>query len=235
MIEIDDETLMAFADGELDATAAAEVRDALDYDAALQMRLEKLRDADGLLRAAISPGSDIPSRFTQLLKPAPALKFRRAWVPAGAALAAGLAVWMMGVVLSGPAAWLRQTDQGLAVAGPLAEAATRTPSGTSFEVGTLIVQPVVSFTAADGRPCRDLHLRNDDRAARFIACRDVKSGNWLVEAMANVPNTNREDTYRPAGAQVSPVIDSALARLGGKEPMDAKAETDAIARNWTVK
>ncbi|NOT41337.1 MAG: hypothetical protein HOP13_12675 [Alphaproteobacteria bacterium] len=235
MIEIDEQTLMAFADGELDAAAAAEVRHALEHDAALQARLEKLNEADGQLRAAIAPGSDIPSRFAQLLKPAaPAFKLRHAWIPASAALAAALAIWVTSAVLTTPTAWIQQTDQGLAIAGPLADAAAKTPSGTTFEAGKLRIQPVVSFTADSGRPCRDLSLRDGERTARVIACREAQSGHWIVEAMASVPASD-PGAYRTAGAPRNAIIGAALTSLGAVAPMDARQETDAIARNWAAK
>lgn len=234
MIEIDDQTLMAFADGELDVNDAAEVREALEHDATLQARLEKLHDMDGLLRAAIAPGSDVPNRFAQLLRPtASVLPFRRAWVPVGAALAAGLAVWMGGITLTGQTAWLHQTDHGIAIAGPVAEAASNAPSGTLLKDGNLVVRPVVSFTATDSRPCRDLNLRDGNRSVRVIACHD--GGGWMVEAMANVPVSQDGETYRPAGAAKSPVIDAALTQLGAAEPMSESEETAAISRNWSTK
>jgi hypothetical protein len=211
------------------------VREALEHHAALQARLEKVQEMDGLLRAAIAPGSEMPSRFARLLQPAaPVVRLRSAWLPAGAAIAAGLAIWMMGTVLTGPAAWLQQTDDGLAIVGPLANAAAATPSGTTLAADNLRIQPVVSFTAANGSLCRDINLRDGDRAARIIACRKAGTGRWIVEAMATVP-AQGETTYRPAGAPQSAIVDAALKDLGAKEPMDADEEAAAIARNWAAK
>jgi hypothetical protein len=237
MTRIDDQTLMAFADGELNAAEAALVRKALEHDAALRDRLEKLHEMDGLLRAAITPGSEMPSRFAALLKPAASVvpMRRRVWIPAGAAIAAGLAVWMLGTaLLSGQASWLRNTDDGVAIAGPLAAAAATAPSGKLLTAGDLRIRPVVSFVANDGRPCRELHVRETDMTARVIACRNAFADTWFVEALANVPAEEFGSSYETAGAVRNPVIDAALARLGVKATMGADDENAAIARKWTA-
>jgi hypothetical protein len=238
MTNIDDQTLMAFADGELDAAEAAQVREALEHDAALRERLERLHNMDGLLRAAIVPGSDMPERFARLLKPSATIVplRRRTWIPAGAAIAAGLAVWMLsGVLLSGPAGWLKNTDDGVAIGGPLAAAAVSAPSGELVTAGDLRVRPVVSFVANDGRPCRELLVREADMAARVIACRNAFADTWFVEALANVPAEEFATAYQTAGITKNPVIDAALARLGVRSTMGATEENAAIARKWTAK
>lgn len=238
MTRVDDQTLMAFADGELDAAESALVRETLEHDAALGERLEKLREVDGLLRAAVAPGSDMPSRFAALLKPpATVVTLRqRAWIPAGAAIAAGLAVWMLGtVLLSGSASWLKNTDDGVAIEGALAAAAMTAPSGQLVTAGDLRIRPVVSFVANDGRPCRELYVRESDMAARVIACRNAFADTWFVEALANVPAEELAATYETAGIVRNPVIEAALARLGVKATMGAEDENAAIARKWTAK
>jgi hypothetical protein len=235
MTRIDDQTLMAFADGELDAAEAAVVRDGLDHDAELRERLEKLREVDGLLRAAVTPGTEMPDRFARLLKPSAQIVplRRRTWIPAGAAIAAALAMWVLGsALLPGATPWLKNGGDGVAIAGSLAVAAANTPSGELVTAGDLRVRPVVSFVANDGRPCRELHVRHADMAARVIACRNSASGTWLVEALANVPATDFAADYKTAGVTKNPVIDAALTRLGVKTTMGAVDETEAIARNW---
>lgn len=237
MTRIDDQTLMAFADGELNAAEAALVREALEHDAELGERLERLREVDGLLRAAIAPGSQIPYRFANLLKPAATVVplRRRVWVPAGAAIAAGFAIWMLGAqLLSGHSNWLKNTNDGVAIEGPLAAAAMKAPSGKLVTVGDLRIRPVVSFVANDGRPCRELHIRESDMAARVIACRNAFADTWFVEALANVPAEELAATYETAGTARNPVIEAALARLGVKATLGADDENAAIARRWTA-
>ncbi|MBM3571784.1 MAG: anti-sigma factor [Alphaproteobacteria bacterium] len=66
MPAIDDITLNAYLDGELDAASAREVEASLAEDATLRRRLEQLTLATGLLRAAYAPPlhESVPDRFT---------------------------------------------------------------------------------------------------------------------------------------------------------------------------
>lgn len=241
MTLIDDNTLMAFADGELDEERAAYVVAALEQDAALRERLKEMRSTDALLRAAVAPTLDVPERLANLLQPRstvvrlPTKTTQQWWIPAGAAVAAALAVWMAGTItLSQPVGWLRHVDDGVAISGPLEAAAVGARSGSLVRAGDLNIHPVVSFVANDGRACRELHVRDKEMAARIIACRDVHEDEWCIEAFASMPVREFENTYQTAGALRNPVIDAALARLGVKATMDAKEENEAIARKWSA-
>jgi hypothetical protein len=239
MMQIDDEILMAFADGELDAARATMVRETLAKDAVLRERLERLQETDGLLRAALPPSADIPERFENLLRPATNIvqmpvqrRSARAWaVPAGTAIAAGFATLMFANMLtSGATSWLRQTGDGVAIAGSVEAAAIMTPSGELAKAGELNIRPIMSFVADDGRACRELHVRDKDMAARIVACRNADE--WRIEALASMPANEFADKYHPAGVKKDPVIDAAYARLGIKTMLDTTAESQAIARKW---
>ncbi len=242
MTLIDDNTLMAFADGELDEDRATYVLAALEQDAALRARLEDMQSTDALLRAAVVPTLDVPERLTNLLQPRSTIvrlptktPGQQWWMPAGAAVAAALAVWMAGTItLSQPVGWLRHVDDGVAISGPLEAAAIGARSGSLVRAGDLNIHPVVSFVANDGRACRELHVRDKEMAARIIACRDVQEGEWCIEAFASMPVHEFQNTYQTAGAPRNPVIDAALARLGVKATMGAKEENEAIARKWSA-
>ncbi len=242
MTLIDDDTLMAFADGELDEDRATYVLAALEHDATLRARLEQMQATDALLRAAVVPTLDVPERLTNLLQPRSTvvqipMKTRPAqwWLPAGAAVAAAFAVWMTGTsMLSVQAGWLRHVDDGVAISGPLEAAAIGARSGSLVSAGDLNIHPVVSFVANDGRACRELHVRDKEMAARIIACRDLRADEWCIEAFASMPVREFQNTYQTAGAPRNPVIDAALARLGVKATMGAKEENEAIARKWSA-
>lgn len=245
MTPIDDETLMAFADGELSEERAAEIAAALAASAELRARLQTMRNTDDLLRAAVAPNLDMPERFAQLLQsesPSNVVPLKRAtrptwWMPAGAAIAAALAVWMSSTTLltTQTAGWLRQVEDGVAISGALEAAAMNTPSGDLVRVGDLSIRPVVSFIGNDGRSCRELHVRDKEMAARMIACRDLDEDEWCIEALANIPTHEFADTYQPAAAPKNAVIEAAIARIGVKATMGAEQENAAIARKWAVK
>jgi hypothetical protein len=244
MTTIDTETLMAFADGELNEDRAAEVEAALAANPALRAQLQALRNTDDLLRAAVTPSLDVPDRFAQLLQPQGAsnvVPLARAprtawWMPTGAAIAAALAVWVASssLVTTQTAGWLRHVEDGVAISGALETAAMTTRSGDLVRADDLNIRPVVSFVANDGRSCRELHVRDKEMAARIIACRDLHEDEWCIEALASIPTREFPDTYKPASAPRNPVIDAAFARIGVKSTMGAEEENAAIARKWTA-
>lgn len=246
MTPIDDETLMAFTDGELSEERAAEVAAALAASAELRARLQTMRNTDDLLRAAVAPSLDMPERFAQLLQtesPSNVVPLKRSsraaswWMPTGAAIAAALAVWMSSTALvtTQTAGWLRQVEDGVAISGALEAAAMNTHSGDLVRVGDLNIRPVVSFIGNDGRSCRELHVRDKEMAARIIACRDLDEDEWCIEALANIPTHEFTDTYQTAAAPRNAVIEAAIARIGVKATMGAEEENAAIARKWAVK
>jgi len=242
MTMIDNETLMAFLDGELNEERAAEIEAALAASPALRAQLQAMRDTDSLLRAAVAPSLDIPERFAQLLEPqtvsnvVPLKRTPRAawWMPTGAAVAAALAVWVASsnLVTTQTAGWLRHVEDGVAISGALEAAAKNTRSGDLVRYADLNIRPVVSFVANDGRSCRELHVRDKEMAARIIACRDLHEDEWCIEALASIPTKEFPDTYQPASAPRNPVIDAAFARIGVKSAMGAEEENAAIARKW---
>ena len=61
MNDIDDTTLAAYMDGELDLVASRQVERALAQDAALQERLERMRAADAAVRAAFDRVAQLPA------------------------------------------------------------------------------------------------------------------------------------------------------------------------------
>lgn len=101
MAQLDDNTLAAYVDGELDAATAEEIACLLERDAAAQDKVRKLTQSAVLIRAAHSAlvHEPAPERLLALVE-GPA---RRSWRLrlAAAALAAGLTVGLAGGVLLG--------------------------------------------------------------------------------------------------------------------------------------
>ena len=239
MINITDETLMAYADGELDEHEAEAVRVAVENDSALQQRLERFQQVDELLRAAFPAPVDETDRFEELLRePAKVVELKprarsvRQWIPAGAAIAAGVAGLMIGSAMTASTAGLMSVANGdVHVAGVVQRVLNVQPAGeVAYEQG-FRVTPVLSFVANDGRPCREVRIAGHDASARFLACMNAKEQGWEVEALVRAPGEGSPDAYHTAGGS-DPAIDAVLARLGVKETLDADSERAAIGRNW---
>jgi anti-sigma factor RsiW len=241
MTFITNEKLAAFADGELDESESAAVRDALASDDLLRARLTRLHSVDDQLRAAFSGvgEDDVPARLARLIDtPAPAVSvYARVgrWLPAGAAIAAGVTGVLIGGMWTAPTsnAWLKPHGAALALAGSAQSAADHTPSGSRYVEGTLTAKPVVSFRAGDGRLCREMQIEGPQVAAVTIVCREA--GEWRVEALVRAPAQAQTNGYRPAGATHDPAIAAVQARLQIDSVLDAKSEDDAIAAGWAAK
>ncbi|MBU6155638.1 MAG: hypothetical protein KJS87_01790 [Alphaproteobacteria bacterium] len=253
MTFLSDETLMAYADGELDAAEAARVRALVQANDTLQERLRRLRATDDLLKASVSTQLDVPERFAALLGdgPAPTASApaggaqvmplrargwsRRHWLPMGAGIAAALLIVVAGnITTSDRMPWLEQVDDGIALAGPVLALMADTPSGQMARAGGLDVKPIVSFVSSDGRMCREAHVQDSEMASRILVCRDVADNEWCVEAFARVkPVVNRLAYQAASGIPNDPVIDAAYGRLGRQSILDREAEARAIRTGWT--
>lgn len=244
MTFISNEKLAAFADGELDEDEAADVGRALADDELLRARLARLISVDDQLRVAFAAAddADVPPQLARMLeiKPSPVRPSvygrARRWIPAGAAVAAGVAGLAIGGLIPAQGdddAWLKPDGAALVLAGPALEAADRTPSGTRLAAGPLSAEPVLSFQAGDGRLCRELSIEGPKSAAHAIACRqdDV----WRVEALVQGPKQVQVEGYRPAGAVRDPALEAVQKRLGIDSVLDAKAEDAAIAGGWRAR
>jgi len=256
MTTIDDETLMAFADGELDASETARIEGMLRSSAVLRQRLAQLRAADDILRAAVSAPLDTTDRFADLLQPdqgphlaagraasvsrKPAWS-RRVWLPAGVGIAAAmLVVVTSGIMSPQKVTWLEQVNDGIALADPVLSMITSTPSGQLVQSSGLRVKPIISFMSNDGRMCREAYVQDAEMAVRVLACRDnhievAHLDEWCIEAIARVQPIAHQQSYQTAGVTADPVIEAAYARLGRKEILDRAGEAGAIANGWRAR
>jgi hypothetical protein len=245
MTRIADETLMAFADGELNGTQALPVRLALGRDPALRSRLQSMRILDEQVRAAFLPELDVPDRFSELLRDEPAVpvvplsRVRKSfdigkWLPAGTAIAAGVAGLVAGGLLtSGGTARLQRIDDAVSMAGAMQSIMTQAPSGSPAAAGGLNITPVLSFITGSGGLCRELSAHDNQAAARIVACKEQGGDGWRIEAFARVPRDEVSSSYRTAGSRQNPVIEAAYKRLGVSQTLDAESESRAIADNWS--
>lgn len=245
-MKITDEQLMAYADGELDAAAAAGVEAAITADPALAEAVARHRALRRQLREAFAPALDepVPERLMALVRApvaepvvasaAPAaevvpLRPRRRWaLPEWAGMAAALA---LGVALSqaflAPApADLRTVAGGaLRADGALAQALDRQLAADNTAAGRIAVG--LSFRDGSGAYCRSFVLR-DPRPLAGLACR--ADDGWHVPITSEAEVDTGE--LRQAAASLPPAVLLAVeTRLAG-DTLDADAERRARDAGW---
>lgn len=230
MNPIDDETLFAWLDGELDPADAERVATAVAADPALAARVDQHRLLGSSLREAFDPvlrDAPPPPRFGEVVDLASRREQRarpQFGLPQWAAMAATL---LLGVVIGGPmlgggstgpvtveqGRMLASEDLGRALDVQLASAQTDEP-----------VRIGLSFRDRQGQYCRSFTAAG----ASGLACRD--GGEWQVEGMFAAPAGQGGDYRMAAGGdpRLAGLIDE---RIVG-EPLDAAGEAAAKEAGW---
>lgn len=228
-MSVDEETLIAFADGELSGDARDVVEAALAQDASLRERLA----AHQRLRTRLSAAFDgalsepVPGRLASAVDGQSAevvtLADRRAskwsareWGAMAASVAAGL---LIGVgMMNRPAPLIAESVAGLEARGALAQALdTQLASDVSSDV-----RIGLSFQSQEGAYCRTFSVVRADTSG--LACRD--GDGWTIAMTAQ----GGGGEVRMAGA--SEVILSAVDTMIVGEPLDQTGEERARARGW---
>lgn len=235
-----DETLMAYADGELDRDARAEIEEAMARDPELARAVERHRALAGRVRSAYAGvlAEHVPERLTALAHgtgaaPVDELALRRArsgmhsaWrLPAWAAAAASLAIGVfLGMFLARePGSPYAEVGGALVARGALDEALSSQLAATSGESGVAIG---ISFRNREGAFCRTFTMHRGAPTAG-LACRGAQA--WAIEVLAPAPPLQGE--LRPAAALPIPVLNAVDAAIDG-EPLDARAEAAARDADW---
>ena len=238
---------MAYADGELDLVARAEIEAAMAHDPEVARAVERHR-AHGRAGSrrptmacsrnrcrsgwprwwrapATAPVVDLAAR-----REAPgASRSGRCGLPAWAALAASLAVGLfVGMLLmrSNPR---HPTKPSMARSSHVASsddglgfaARFRRPGGSGVRIG-------ISFRDRDGDYCRTFHLQRDVSVAG-LACRS--DGAWQLQVLAAAPALEGE--LRPAAAMPIPVLHAVDAAIDG-EPLDAGGRSRGARRRLAL-
>jgi len=229
---IDDDILMAFADGELDEISRARVERAVAADPALRARLEQQQRLRATLAAFYGPTAEeeVPERFRAMLdtnvvhfaaaRPQHARPLWQSFAALAATLVLGLA---LGRTLLMPAAGPVGVENGTMVAqGPLAGALdTQLASAQAPDAATRIG---TSFAAADGRLCRTF----ESAAMAGLACKGDQGWQLMMTAAGRAAP---QSSYRQAGS-ADPLVAQAAQELMAGEPFDAVAERQARDSGW---
>jgi hypothetical protein len=240
---VTDEELMAYVDGELDASRYESLRQEIAASAELTRRAADQQALSDRLRRAFDPALDepVPSRLTDLASRARVIDFastslhrplRIAWL-SGLALAAGI---VLGVAL-GPALMKLVREQpdivaggaDVAAGGALADALSQRLA--SDQSASDSIRLGVSFLAKTGEYCRTFVSRRGDAALAGMACR--QGATWRVDALQSVTIVpGASDGYRQAATALPPlVLQAAEAAMAG-DPLDAAREAEARDHQW---
>ena len=241
---IDDQTMMAYADGELDASDAARVEAALRDDPDIARRLLLFTRTRDALRsaAAISRDDPVPEAVDLRAKAAIDAARRRgddtvipfarperqsrAWP---AAIAAGLAV--AGFVGGHALAPERQGEAsgGLRFAildtSGVSEALSRVAAGERVPVEGGEMALIASFRDAEGALCREFELDTADLVTVVsVACR---AGDRWTPMIAVVAGADSDTQYAPASSLET--LDAYLSAIGAGTPLSIEDEAVALA------
>lgn len=244
------ETLMAYADGELDAATRAHIEAEMGRDAELAeqvaVHIEQREALQAKLRAAFSGAlqEEVPERLLAAAEATPATQAtvvdlarhrerqgretrQRSW-PQWAALAASV---LLGVVIGRAMFAVERdpfvTEGGLMFArGALDTALTEQAGGatnheTHIEIG-------VSYRAKGGEYCRTFTLK-DAQALGGLACR--RGSQWTIDALTRT-KADASGAYRMAGAAVPALILGLVEDTIAGDPLDAEQEAEARKRGW---
>ena len=247
-MQFSDETLMAYADGELDAQARRQIEAAMALDPTIAERVAKHRALRADLGAAFGGVLDepVPSRLLDAANSAPAAgrsatvtdlgaargakaggKQIRSWSwPEWTAIAASL---LIGVLAGRSALQPEQsemfatTDTGIVATGELSAALDDQLSGTATDANVRIG---LSFRSKGGNYCRSFAAGS---AAGFACREDTR---WRVRALneAGTPGTGGE--YRMAGSELPPAVLTAIDDAMEGEALDREQERAARERGW---
>ena len=249
---ISEETLMAYADGELDAEARASVEAAMQEDPEIGKRVarhralrEAMRDAfsavleepvpDRLIAAARGPTVASKNAVVDLSIAREAARGKnfaapRRWQPAAmaASLLLGLGLGFLAWHGSGGALIQSGAGGGLIASVALAEALSTQLSDDRSADRVAITG--LSFRNKSGDYCRTFSLTGTDAIAG-LACRE--GTDWRIEALAQSPRSAANSgNFRTAASQDSPVIRAAVEGSIEGEPLDLAGEITARKAGW---
>lgn len=254
---MDDETLMAYVDGELDAEDAADVRDAIARNPDLRQRAVVFEMSAKRLRDAFQHELDVPvpRSLQTVLEAAPprAGLFQRltrliAAEPASVALAAcvllavGAGAGVLAMRVSAPAGTL---GEGLIArfenTPQWHEGFERTMSGGTFAVGLEggteeHITPLATFLDAADRYCRSYLQQSSDAVRRHgVVCRQ-DGGRWhavVKFAEADVEPIRTDDAgYRPASNVGASTIERVVETYATTALFSLERERALIEARW---
>ena len=245
-MKFSEETLMAYADNELDAKTRAAVEEAMATDPEVARKIAQHKALRGKVHLAFNNvvHEPTPQRLIDAARGVPAVRregnviplrrkapVSRAW-PQWAAIAASLVVGVIigQAVLRGSGGGpVTSRDGQLLANGVLAHALSEQLASTQTDQSPVKIG--VSFKSKAGNYCRTFTMRETTTLAG-LACRD--HDDWHVQTLVQTASTPESSAaYRQAGSQMPKSILQATEDNIAGEPLDAAAETAAREKNWS--
>jgi anti-sigma factor RsiW len=252
---ISDETLMAYADGELEAAEKAAVESAMREDPQIEKRLAQHRALRQRVHTAYSAelSEPVPERLLTAARGAAGTQGRKVvsleqaraamkrnasrarpprpqWRTAGTIAASVIAGVSVGFFMWGrtESPLVRSAGGALVARGQLERALTEQLAAE--QTRTSAVQIGLSFLAKSGDYCRTFAL-SGAVSPSGLACRHGEE--WQVQALTQGPERAAGDSeYRTAGSAMSaPILKVVEGQIAG-EPLDQAAEKAARQRDW---
>lgn len=249
-MQIDDETLMALADGELAPARAEELRLLINADPDLQARLHRFQETRRLLGALRQDAAPTEDPLAAMIRAAarPASQGAAQTVGQTAAQTAHAANVHLGAAnrVAPPPAnlnrrpWLAAAASAVIVAlglgwwewagspgpdglsAPELAALDSLPSGQVEDIAGGSLAMIASFRASDGGLCREYETSQGDSQRVVLACR--KGDAWAQRFAATSQDGGQN--YRPASGDGS--IDAAITAIGASAPLTPEDEAAAL-------
>jgi hypothetical protein len=245
-MKFSEETLMAYADNELDAQTRTAVEEAMATDPEIARRVAQHKALRGKVRLAFDNVVDepIPQRLIDAARGVPSVRREgnviplrrkapppRAW-PQWASIAASLVVGVIigQAMLRGSGSNLVTSRDGQLMANSvLSHALSEQLASTQTDQSPVRIG--VSFKSKAGTYCRTFTTHESTTLAG-LACRD--HDDWHVQVLAQTTATpDSSTTYRQAGSAIPKSVLQAVEDNIAGEPLNAAAETAAHDKSWS--
>jgi hypothetical protein len=256
-VKIDDELLVAYADGELDAAQVARVERAVSADPSLQARLAALTRAGELTRevfeakghdpvpsaliGAIMTGSTAPRQSADASRRSLRQRLADWWqIPLPAAAFGALALLAIGGLLGyllphgTPQAGAITTAGEVPPDSPLHLLLQEQPSGGTLAAGALNLEVLATFVDGE-RVCREYRATNDTGPYEYhagIACRAGDAWQVAISVDDYIEQQLAGGVYETASNRLHEAIDLFIDTYIGVDPIDDAAESLLLERGW---
>ena len=246
---ISEETLMAYADGELDAATRASIEAAMQEDPEIAKRVARhraLREAmqgafsgvleepvpERLIAAARGQSSAPKGAVVDLAREAARRKSSprpRRWQPAALAASLALGVGLGFLAWHGPSGLIQPgSGGGLVANAALAEILSSQLSDDRSPARVAVAH--LSFRSKSGDYCRTFSLTGSGSG---LACRE--GSDWKIKALAESPRAaTNSGNFRTAASEDSPAVRAAVEASIDGEPLDHAGEIAARQAGWAA-